>query len=414
MSWEIIPSGTHIDFIGKRRLCAVLSGVVLLASIIAIPIQGIRLGIDFAGGTEVQLAFAPGVAASDGAIRDVLTKGLGISEPSVVRYGEPGSNEYLIRFSGNINTEDEQPASAEAAKPEAQDAGAQEQDPKAPDETLEAAKADEGATAAKADEGAPAAAGGESDVQGTDLIDRLSKALEGAIGKVTVERVEFVGPRVGAELRDDGLKSLLFASIAILIYIAFRFNTRYAPGAIVASIHDLLVTAGIFVILGMEFDLRILAAMLAILGYSLNDTIIIYDRVRENLSLHTSLDLPTVLNESVNQTLSRTVLTSGTTLLALLSLYFLGGPVIQPFAFAMILGVFVGTYSSVYIAAPVLLVLERRYGKGAAHEQAEKERRARARERESTTKGQGGASGPPKSAGSKSASRKKRKSAARS
>ncbi len=404
MSWEIIPSGTHIDFIGKRRICAAASGLVLLASIIAIPIQGIRMGIDFAGGTEVQLAFAPGVDASDGAIREVLTGPLDIKEPSVVRYGEPGANEYLIRFSGNINTEDEETAPADAAAGEGADAA------EAPADEAVAAAQDEGAGAAE----------GDADVQGSDLIVRLTKALEGAIGKVTIERVEFVGPRVGAELRDDGLKSLLFASIAILIYIAFRFNTRYAPGAIVASIHDLLITAGVFVILGMEFDLRILAAMLAILGYSLNDTIIIYDRVRENMSLHTSLDLPTVLNDSVNQTLSRTVLTSGTTLLALLSLYFLGGPVIQPFAFAMILGVFVGTYSSMYIAAPVLLVLERRYGKGAAHEQAEKQRRARSRGATSGSSpsgsGKSPASSPSGSASSPTSSRtsrKKRKSAAR-
>jgi preprotein translocase subunit SecF len=345
LTWEIVKPGTHIDFLGYRRIAAAISVVVVLASIAAIPIRGIRMGIDFAGGTEVQLAFAKDVPASDGAIRDVLTGALGISEPDVVRYGEPEDNEFLVRFGGNIN-------------PEAERADAGGADPATPDGADEAG----------------------SDVQGSDLIVQLTRELEGAIGAVTIERVEFVGPRVGAELRNDGLLSLLFASLAILVYIALRFNMRYAPGAIVASIHDLVVTAGIFVILGMEFDLRILAAMLAILGYSLNDTIIIYDRVRENLALHTSLDLPTVLNESVNQTLSRTFLTSGTTLLVLIALYALGGPVIQPFAFAMILGIVVGTYSSVYIAAPVLLWLERRYGHGAAHEQAEKEKRARSRE----------------------------------
>ena len=313
MPWEIIPSGTKIDFIGKRRLAALLSSGLLLASVAAVLVNGVKLGIDFAGGTEVQLEFAQGVPASDGAIRDVLTDALEINEPSVVRYGEPGSNEFLVKFKGDINT--------------------------------------------------PGGPGVEAEVaDGADLITKLGRALTGAIGPVEIERVEFVGPRVGAELRQDGLKSLLYASFAILIYIAFRFSARFAPGAIVAVLHDLSITAGIFVILGMEFDLRILAAMLAILGYSLNDTIIIYDRVRENMALHTSVDLPEVLNQSVNQTLSRTVLTSSTTLAALLSLFFLGGPVIQPFAFAMILGVIVGTYSSVYIAAPVLLLLEQRFG----------------------------------------------------
>ena len=324
MPWEIVPPGTKIDFIGKRRLAALLSGLLLLTSVAAVWVNGVRLGIDFAGGTEVQLEFAQGVPASDGAIRDVLTEALEIAEPSVIRYGEPESNEFLIKFKGDINSVSE--------------------------------------------------VGGQ---EGVDLITKLGLALEGAIGSVAIERVEFVGPRVGAELRVDGLKSLFYASLAILIYIAFRFNPRFAPGAIVAVLHDLSITAGIFVILGMEFDLRILAAMLAILGYSLNDTIIIYDRIRENMELHTSIDLPEVLNQSVNQTLSRTVLTSGTTLAALLSLYFLGGPVIQPFAFAMILGVIVGTYSSIYIAAPVLLMLERRFGGGAAAQVAQKEREAR-------------------------------------
>ena len=326
MPWEIVPPGTKIDFIGKRRLAALLSGLLLLTSAAAVWVNGVRLGIDFAGGTEVQLEFAQGVPASDGAIRDVLTEALEIAEPSVIRYGEPESNEFLIKFKGDINSVSE--------------------------------------------------IGGQ---EGVDLITKLGLALEGAIGSVAIERVEFVGPRVGAELRVDGLKSLFYASLAILIYIAFRFNPRFAPGAIVAVLHDLSITAGIFVILGMEFDLRILAAMLAILGYSLNDTIIIYDRIRENMELHTSIDLPEVLNQSVNQTLSRTVLTSGTTLAALLSLYFLGGPVIQPFAFAMILGVIVGTYSSIYIAAPVLLMLERRFGGGAAAQVAQKEREARKR-----------------------------------
>ena len=173
--------------------------------------------------------------------------------------------------------------------------------------------------------------------------------------------MEYVGPRVGAELREDGALALLYSAIMILIYVAFRFSARFAPGAVVAVVHDLAITASILVILGEEFDLRILAAMLAILGYSLNDTIIIYDRIRENMELHTTADLEATLNTSVNQTLSRTVLTSVTTLLALLSLFFLGGEVIQPFAKTMLIGVLVGTYSSIFIASPLLLFLEQRY-----------------------------------------------------
>jgi preprotein translocase SecF subunit len=152
------------------------------------------------------------------------------------------------------------------------------------------------------------------------------------------------------------------ACVLILLYIAFRFSARFAPGAIIALVHDIGITAGIFVILGLEFDLRVLAALLAILGYSLNDTIIIYDRIRENMELRTKFDLVDVLNQSVNQTLARTVLTSGTTMAVVLALWILGGEVIRPFAIAMAIGIVVGTYSSVFIASPTLLLLERRFG----------------------------------------------------
>ncbi len=302
MPFEIVKPGTHIDFIGKRRICAVLSVGLILASLVAAKVNGVRMGIDFAGGTEVQVQFDPAVEASEGPIREIVGAIEGIDDPSVVRFGSAAENEFLVKFKGSLKS-------------------------------------------------------GDASV-GDDKVENLAAALGSGIGAMKVQRVDFVGPRVGAELRDNGLKALFWASVVVLIYIAFRFSSRFAPGAILAVLHDLLITAGIFVMLGLEFDLRILAAMLAILGYSLNDTIIIYDRVRENLELHTKHDLPEVLNLSVNQTLSRTVLTSGTTLLALGALYFLGGEVIRPFAFAMVLGVVVGTYSSVYIASPTLLLLE--------------------------------------------------------
>jgi preprotein translocase subunit SecF len=192
----------------------------------------------------------------------------------------------------------------------------------------------------------------------TDRVIQLEQALAERVGPLEVVRVEFVGPKVGAELRDDGLQAIAIACLLILVYIGFRFTPRYAPGAVVALIHDLLVTSAVWIVFGLEFDLRVLAALLAVLGYSLNDTIIVYDRIRENLALHTKLDLAEVLNRSVNETLSRTLLTSFTTLIAVLALLAFGGEVVRPFALAMAIGIVVGTYSSIYIASPTLLLLE--------------------------------------------------------
>ena len=319
MPFEIVPSGTHIDFLGKRRICLAISvGLIALGAASAL-LGGVNIGLDFAGGTEMQLLFDEGVDVDEAAIRAAV-ESTGIDEPSVVRFGDETTSEFLIKFR---STE--------------------------PDVVpVEAADAAEGA------EGDGLAANNQ--------VLGIENAIRSAIGGFTEQRVEYVGPRVGAELREDGAKALLLSALAILAYVAFRFSSRFAPGAVVAVVHDLAITAGLLVMIGEEFDLRILAAMLAILGYSLNDTIIIYDRIRENMEVHTSADLEKVLNDSVNQTLSRTVLTSITTLLALLSLYFLGGQVIQPFAKTMLIGVLVGTYSSIFIASPLLLFLEERYG----------------------------------------------------
>ncbi|MDE0885741.1 MAG: protein translocase subunit SecF [Myxococcota bacterium] len=312
MSFELIPPNTKIDFIGRGKLCASLSVLLILLSVALIPVRGLRLGVDFAGGTEMQVRFAPGVDVSEGKLRGVLAESRVVEDPTVIRFGEASAREFLVKFKGG----------EEIVNP----------------------------------------ALGESEEQAVtasiDRVELVEAALVSGVGPLSVERVDFVGPRVGKELRSDGLLALFWASLAILVYVTIRFSSRFAPGAVVAVVHDLLVTSGIWIILGFEFDLRVLAALLAIIGYSLNDTIIIYDRIRENMELRTKAALPDVLNQSVNQTLSRTVLTSGTTLMALLSLYFLGGEVIRPFALAMLIGVVIGTYSSIYIAAPLLLLLE--------------------------------------------------------
>jgi preprotein translocase subunit SecF len=319
--YELIKPGTKIDFIGKWKICVAISTVAILIGVIGLWKPGVRLGVDFAGGTEMQVRFTGEGAVSDDPIRNVM-QGLGIESDAVVRVGE--GNEFLLKFKGERRIEGETP---------------------------------EGGT--------PPGGGGEITAD-TDRIIRLQQELAQKIGPLEVERVEFVGPKVGEELRDDGLAAIGIACLLILIYVAFRFTPRFAPGAVVALLHDVAVTSAVWIVFGLEFDLRVLAALLAVLGYSLNDTIVVYDRIRENMELHTKSDLVEVLNRSVNETLSRTLLTGVTSLGAVLALLVFGGEVVRPFALAMLIGILVGTYSSVYIASPILLLLERRRGPASA------------------------------------------------
>lgn len=340
MPFEIVKPGTKIDFLGKWKIAVAVSAIVLVIGALGIPLRGFRMGVDFKGGTEMQVHFTGEGKVGDAEIRKVLGD-VGAQNASVVRVGE--GNEFLLKFEGE--------RSIEAAAEPAPEPGAAPQPGARP-------------------------AGGEITAK-TDRIIQLEAALAERVGPLEVTRVEFVGPKVGADLRNDGLKAIGIACLLILIYIAFRFTPRYAPGAVVALIHDVLVTSAVWIVFGLEFDLRVLAALLAVLGYSLNDTIIVYDRIRENLSLHTKSDLVEVLNRSVNETLSRTLLTSFTTLIAVLALLAFGGEVVRPFALAMAIGIAVGTYSSIYIASPMLLWLER-WRTAAAARTAGKARAAKA------------------------------------
>jgi preprotein translocase subunit SecF len=371
--FQIIKPGTHIDFLGKWRICVAVSTALVVVGLVGIPLRGFRLGIDFAGGTEVQVRFLDAGGVDEGDIREVVDD-LGIPNPSVTRFGGPDSQEFLIKFRGG--REAEAASAGEGAPAAAPEASKGQNEPAAAPEASKGQNEPAAAPEASKGENEPAAAPGASEGEKakksegekakTDRVMALESTLEQKIGPLEIERVEFVGPKVGAELREDGLKAIGIACLLILIYIGFRFSARFAPGAVVALIHDVLITASIWIVLGLEFDLRVLAALLAIIGYSLNDTIIVYDRIRENMELRTKLDLKEVLNRSVNQTLSRTLLTSLTTLAAVLSLLVLGGEVIRPFALAMAIGIVVGTYSSIYIASPSLLWLETRFGAGSS------------------------------------------------
>ena len=294
---ELISKQTHIDFMGRFKTALAISVLLILGGIASVAIHGgLNYGIDFAGGTLVQLKF-PEPPALD-SVRDGL-KDLGMADSTIQEFGTP--NEILIRV-----------ASSDSAREEV----------------------------------------------GAKIKESLEKN-KGFSG-IVIERVEMVGPKVGKDLRMKALLSILYAIIGIVIYISWRFEIQFAIAAIIALIHDVMLTMGAFSLLDKEFTLVVVAAFLTIIGYSLNDTIVIFDRIRENTRKRDKEPFRDSVNTSINQTLSRTLLTSGTTLLVVLALFFLGGEIIHDFAFALLVGVVVGTYSSIFIASVFLVYWESR------------------------------------------------------
>ena len=290
---ELFKKTTTIDFLGKRKVAYIFSLALILISIGSLAVRGLNFGIDFTGGTLVELGYTTDIEL--GGVRQTLADN-GFDGASVLHFGT--SREVLIRL-------------------------------------------------------APRA-----DVSTADLSDQVFRLLhQAAGGEVELRRVEFVGPQVGDELTEAGGLALLYALAGILIYVGFRFQLRMAAGAITALVHDVTVTLGIFSLTQIDFDLSVLAALLAVIGYSLNDTIVVFDRIRENFRKVRKGDSIVVMNISLNQTLARTLMTSVTTLLVLLALFFVGGEVIHGFAFALIIGVLIGTYSSIYVASPMSLIL---------------------------------------------------------
>ncbi len=289
---EIFKTTTTIDFMGRRKVAMGISGLVILIGIIALIVRGLNFGIDFTGGTLVEVAYQKPVAISD--VRQNL-KQAGMDKALVQYFGT--SEDVLIRL----------PTTAKQSN--------------------------------------------------AKLSNAVMTALRADNAKVEMRRVEFVGPQVGKELADQGTLAMLYALIGILIYVAWRFEWRFAVGSVVALVHDVLITVGFFSLFQLEFTLPVLAAILAVIGYSLNDTIVVFDRIRENFRKLRKMETAELMNRSINETLRRTVLTSLTTLPVLLALYFLGGEVMLGFALALIIGVVVGTYSSIFIASPITLML---------------------------------------------------------
>lgn len=283
----------HLDFLGKRKLAFTFSSILLLISIVSFFVNGLSLGIDFTGGSVYEMHFNQSVDLTK--MRETLVA-KGFPDANVQHFGS--SEEVLLRLKPleNINQ---------------QELGQQ---------VLDAANA--------------------------------SQTQPGEM-----RRIEFVGPQVGDELLDDGGLALLFAFIGVMIYVSIRFEWKFSVGAVLALIHDSVITLGFFSVLGWEFDMTVLSAILAIIGYSINDTIVVYDRIRETFRSTRMVEVAEITNSALNETLGRTILTSFTVFLTVLALVFLGGKTIHGFAIAMLIGVVVGTYSSIYVASAIALAL---------------------------------------------------------
>ncbi len=368
---KILADNTNFQFVSRMRLFALLSGGAVLGSILLILVLGLNFGIDFAGGYEIQVQFQK--ATTEVEVKQALSS-LQRGSIRVQRFGDESENSYLIMI--------REQGSATAGERASLRAGFERLAGEAKLARWSIAESGEqlivGFNAA-VDEGAVreviSSAGFEiKDLRRGDrddkpeyvvglvsLADDIEALLRSGLtvpeGEQLVQRTEFVGPQVGGELRNQGIMAMFYALLFILLYIGVRFDLAFAPGAVVALVHDVLITVGIFSLFQLEFNLPIIAALLALVGYSLNDTIVVYDRIRENGLRLRGRELRDLVNTSINQTLSRTLLTSGTTLLVVVALVVFGGGMIRDFSFALLVGVVVGTYSSVAIASPVYILL---------------------------------------------------------
>lgn len=297
-----------IPFMKQRYLAAAFSISLLLASIVSLAVQGLNFGLDFTGGTLVELQFENPADMNE--IRSTLEQA-GYAGASVIKYGS--DREILIRL--------QQTGVIEAADAQATTAANEEEKP------------DLGAT-----------------------VTQLLQAKTGDNAKLM--RVEVVGPQVGDELRDNGGLGMLFALVVVMFYVAVRFQFKFSVAAVIALIHDVVIILGVFSIFRLNFDLTVLAAILAVIGYSLNDTIVVADRIRENFRLLRKTDPIEVIDISLTQTLGRTTITSGTTVLVVLALFFVGGEMIHNFSLALIVGITIGTYSSIYVAANIIVMMK--------------------------------------------------------
>ena len=292
---KFLNKKTNIDFMGKRKIAFATSAILIILSIVVLFTRDLNFGLDFTGGTLIEVSYPTAPEISD--VRSNLAEA-GMNDAVVQTFG--AASDIVVRI----------PLGAED---------------------------------------------GESEAQISTVV--LAALQQGVEGDVVMRRVEFVGPQVGDELKEQGILAVVYALIGIFLYVMLRFQWRFSVGAVTALVHDIIITMGVLAVVQVEFDLTVVAALLAVIGYSLNDTIVLFDRIRENFPRLRKASPLEVVNTSVNETLSRTLMTSVTTLLVLMALFVFGGEIIHAFAFTLIVGVLVGTYSSIYVASTTLLEL---------------------------------------------------------
>ena len=317
---KIINENSNINFLGQRKFAAIISCILIIAGVFSLVTKGLNLSIDFTGGSVIEVKYDQ--PANLDQIRQTLVDN-GHSKAVVQNFGSV--NDVMIRVPVNVQAET------------------------ATEETVTEEKGQE-----------VAAEPTEQVANNAQITAKIFSYLEDAIvdgDKVALSRVEFVGPQFGKELVEKGILALIYALGFVMIYVALRFEWKFGVGSVIALVHDVLITIGVFAVIQMEFSLAVLAAVLAVIGYSLNDTIVVFDRIRENFRKVRETDTVEIMNLSVNQTLPRTILTSVTTLLVLVALFVFGGDSLKGFSVALIIGVLVGTYSSIFVASPVVLAL---------------------------------------------------------
>jgi len=361
----------EIDFVSKRYIAGTLSVIMVLSAWVLFVVVQPNWGIDFTGGTEIQVQFDDTVEIKD--VRDALTSPpLNLTNDSVQQVGSTYENKFAIRIQDPTFGMEELVVEVEEKLVDrfgddwlsqkirvSAEVGARftvdYNEPELALHEIEAAL--DGIDGVKAQSGKEIA---QVVITVPGLSGKIKDRIEEAMGERTfkVDSIDAVGPKVGGDLRRQGFISIAATLGLVLLYVAFRFDVGFAPGAIIALIHDVSIVVGIFVVAQLEFNLPMIGALLTIVGYSLNDTIVIYDRIRENKDRYTRKDLKGLINVSINETLTRTIATSVTTLLAMAMFIFIGGPVIRNFALAMFLGIIFGTYSTVFVASPTILLME--------------------------------------------------------